>query len=149
MTMHVNMTATTGIRGRLLAIALGVGLCAPGFAAASDFDGSHNLLCAPTDAVQCEGAGECERKEVELLNMAKFLYVDFKAKKLLGTVEGASSEETSPIQNTQKLEGMTLVQGAENGRGWSLAIDKGTGDMTLAIAGDDVGFVLFGVCQKR
>ena len=149
MTILDSATATIGIRGRLLAIALGAGLCTPGLAGASDFDGSHNLLCAPTDAVQCEGAGECERKEVEVLNMAKFLYVDFKAKKLLGTVEGASSEETSPIQNTQKLEGMTLVQGAENGRGWSLAIDKGTGDMTLAIAGDDVGFVLFGVCQKR
>lgn len=40
-------------------------------------------------------------------------------------------------------------RGAENGRGWSLVVDKGTGDMTLAIAGDDLGFVLFGVCQKR
>ena len=137
------------LRGRPLALALGVLLSAPGLAVASDFDGSHTLLCAPTDAVQCEGAGECERKEVEVLNMAKFLTVDFKKKKLRGTVEGGSEEETSAIQMVQKLEGVTLVQGAENGRGWSLVVDKGTGDMTLAIAGDDLGFVLFGVCQKR
>ncbi len=149
MTIFKNVTATTCVRGRLLTIILGLGLAAPGFAAASDFDGSHNLLCAPTDAMQCEGAGECNRKEVELLNMAKFLYVDFKAKRIRGTIEGITSEETSSIQNLQKLEGVTLVQGAENGRGWSLVVDKGTGDMTLAIAGDDVAFVLFGVCQPR
>ncbi len=147
MTIFKNVTATIGVPVGLLVIALGV--AAPGPAAASDFDGSRNLLCAPTDAIQCEGAGECNRMEVELLNMAKFLYVDFKAKTLKGTVEGASSEETSSIQSVQKLDGGTLIQGAESGRGWSLFVDKGTGDMTLAIAGDDIAFVLFGVCQPR
>ena len=140
-------TTTTGVLVGMFALALG--LAAPGFAAASDFDGSRNLLCAPTDAMQCEGAGECNRKEVELLNMAKFLYVDFKAKTLKGTVEGATSGETSSIRTVQKLDGGTLIQGAERGRGWSLIVDKGTGDMTLAIAGDDIAFVLFGVCQPR
>jgi hypothetical protein len=119
MTMLEHVKATT-LRGRRLALVLSVVLCAPGLAAASDFDGSHTLLCAPTDAVQCEGAGECERKEVEVLNMAKFLTVDFKKKRLRGTVEGASEEETSPIQTVQSLEGVTLAQGADNVRGWSL-----------------------------
>jgi len=147
MMIFKNVTATIGVPVRLLVIALGV--AASGSATASDFDGSRNLLCAPTDAIQCEGAGECSRKEVELLNMAKFLYVDFKAKTLKGTIEGATSEETSSIQTVQKLDGGTLIQGAESGRGWSLVVDKGTGDMTLAIAGDDIAFVLFGVCQPR
>ena len=31
-------------------------------------------------------------------------------------------------------------------RSWSMTIDQTTGDMTVAIAGDDIGFVLFGVC---
>ena len=147
MMIFKKVVATIGVPVRLLVIALGV--AAPGPAAASDFDGSRNLLCAPTDAIQCEGAGDCNRIEVELLNMAKFLYVDFKAKTLKGTVEGATSEEASSIQSVQKLDGGTLIQGAESGRGWSLFVDKGTGDMTLAIAGDDIAFVLFGVCQPR
>ena len=147
MTSFTKLTTTTGMLLGMFALALC--LAAPGVAAASDFDGSRNLLCAPTDAMQCEGAGECNRKEVELLNMAKFLYVDFKAKTLKGTVEGATSEETSSIHTVQKLDGGTLIQGAEGGRGWSLIVDKGTGDMTLAIAGDDIAFVLFGVCQPR
>jgi hypothetical protein len=30
-----------------------------------------------------------------------------------------------------------------------MVIDQTTGDMTVAIAGDETGFVLFGVCQKH
>ena len=141
--------ATRARRAPLGLVGLAVVLLAPGLASASDFDGSRNLLCAPTDAVQCEGAGECSRKEVELLNMSKFLYVDFAGKKLSGSVEGAEDEKASTIQNFQKLESTTLVQGAEEGRGWSLTVDQVSGDMTLAIAGDDLAFVLFGVCQPR
>ena len=43
----------------------------------------------------------------------------------------------------QKLEGGTLIR-APSGQGWSLMVDKATGEMTLAIAGDDINFVLFG-----
>ena len=138
---------TTGRIGLLLAI--GLALAAPGLAWAANFDGSNNLVCVPTDAIQCEGAGECARTEVESLNMPKFLLVDFKKKQLRGTAEGASNETTSEIRHVEKLGDRTLIQGAQNGRGWSLNIDAMTGDMTAAIAADDLAFVLFGVCQPR
>jgi hypothetical protein len=131
------------------AFAICMALALPGFSGAADFDGSHDLLCAPTDALQCEGAGRCTRMEVEDLNFPKFVHVDFAAKKLRGKVEGGTDDETTEIQNVQKLGDRTVLQGAENGRGWSIVIDAGTGDMSAAIAGDDVGFVLFGVCQAR
>ncbi len=139
------LTAAFGIQGFLLAVCLGV--TAPGFASAADFDGSRKLLCAPTDAIQCEGAGECERAEVEDLNIPKFLTIDFKEKKLTGTVEGGTVEEATKIQNVEKLENQTVLQGIQNGRGWSIVIDAVSGDMSAAIAGDDISFVLFGVCQ--
>ncbi len=138
-------TTVFGMAGFLLA--LGIGVTAAGLAVAADFDGSRNLLCAPTDAVQCEGAGECERAEVEDLNIPKFLTIDFKSKELKGTVEGAASDETTKIQNVEKLDNQTVLQGIQNGRGWSIVIDAVLGDMTAAIAGDDISFVLFGVCQ--
>ena len=138
---------TTGHIGLLLAI--GLALAAPGLAGAASFDGSNNLVCVPTDAIQCEGAGECVRTEVEALNLPKFLLVDFKKKQLRGTAEGATEETTSKIQNVEKFGDRTLLQGSQNGRGWSLNIDAMTGDMTAAIAADDLAFVLFGVCQPR
>ncbi len=142
-----NVMKTTGGAGLLLAI--GLALAAPGLAGAAQFDGSKNLVCVPTDAIQCEGAGECVRTEVEALNMPKFLLVDFKKKQLRGTAEGATEETTSKIRNVEKLGDRTLLQGSQNGRGWSLSIDAITGDMSAAIAADDLAFVLFGVCQPR
>ncbi len=147
MKVFTNAMTSIGIKGFLLTICLGVG--APGLAGAADFDGSHDLLCVPTDAIQCEGAGECSRTEVEALNIPKFVQVEFKAKRLRGTRELSGSEEATAIQNVQKLEGQTVIQGAENGRGWSIVIDAQTGDMSAAIAGDDMAFVLFGVCEAR
>jgi hypothetical protein len=91
------------------------------------------------------GAGNCERVAVEEINIPRFLNVEFKKKQLRGTVLGGE-EETTQIQNIQNVNGRTVLQGAENGRGWSMTIDPTTGDMSVAIAGDDIGFILFGVC---
>ncbi len=140
-------TTVFGMAGLLLALSIGV--TAPGIAVAADFDGSRTLLCAPTDAVQCEGAGECERAEVEDLNIPKFLSIDFKNKEMTGRLEGATSDEATKIQNVEKLDNQTVLQGIQNGRGWSIVIDAVSGDMSAAVAGDDISFVLFGVCRVQ
>ena len=123
-----------------------LGLAVSSAAAAADFDGSRNLLCVATDATQCEGAGDCGRVAVEEINLPRFVNVEFKQKRLRGTMLGGE-EHTTAIQNVQTpADGRTILQGAENGRGWSMTIDPITGDMSVAIAGDDIGFILFGVC---
>ncbi len=132
------------IKEILLCVSLGVAISSA--AAAADFDGSRNLLCVPTDATQCTGAGDCERVAVEEINIPRFLNVEFKKKQLRGTVLGGE-EQVTLIQNIHSAGDRIVLQGAENGRGWSMTIDQDTGDMTAAIAGDDLGFILFGVCQ--
>ena len=52
------------------------------------------------------------------------------------------------IKNRQQIEGMLILQGAENGRGWSMTIDEKSGEMTLTVSGDQVGFVVFGACMR-
>jgi len=132
------------IKRTLLSVSLGLAMSS--LSAAADFDGSRDLLCVPTDAIQCEGAGDCERVAVEEINLPRFVNIEFKKKQLRGTVLGGE-EETTAIGNVKSDDGRTILQGAENSRGWSMTIDHGTGDMSAAIAGDDIGFVLFGVCQ--
>ncbi len=133
----------TSINETLLSMILGLAVSSA--AAAADFDGSRNLLCVPTDATQCEGAGDCDRVAVEEINLPRFVNVEFKQKRLRGTLLGGE-EQTTEIQNVQNPGGRVILQGAENGRGWSMTIDQTTGDMSIAIAGDDIGFILFGVC---
>jgi hypothetical protein len=134
--------------GKLAVFAI-VLIAAPlGVALAGDFDGSEKLRCVPTDATECSGAGECKRVTVEEVNIPRWIYVDFKKKELSGT-DSDGEDETTAIENVRTADGQTILQGAESGRAWSMVIDQVTGDMTVAIAGDETGFVLFGVCQER
>ncbi len=144
MTAFARETSMTRIQKILLCMSLGLAVSSA--AAAADFDGSRNLLCVPTDATQCEGAGDCDRVAVEEIGLPRFVNVEFKQKRMRGTVLGGE-EQTTAIQNVvQNPGGRTILQGAENGRGWSMTIDQTTGDISLAIAGDDIGYILFGVC---
>ena len=51
------------------------------------------------------------------------------------------------------LDNKLILQGAEDGRegvrdglGWTLSVAGDTGHMVLTASGEDVGFVIFGVC---
>jgi len=132
-------------RTALVMVLLGAPL---GVALADDFDGSEKLRCVPTDATECSGAGECKRVTVEEINIPRWITVDVKKKKI-GGMDSDGEKETTAIENVRSAEGNTILQGAESGRAWSMVIDQVTGDMTIAIAGDETGFVLFGVCQEH
>ncbi|MCK4838435.1 MAG: hypothetical protein KAS94_06495 [Desulfobulbaceae bacterium] len=55
----------------------------------------------------------------------------------------------SHIRNKASLGGMLILQGVENGKGWTLSINETTGKMVLTVSGDEEGFVAFGVCTQR
>ena len=82
-------------------LTIGCAVAAAGLAAAGDLDGSRNLLCAPTDLVECGGAGECQRLTAEELNMPQFFTVDFKKKQMSGKLENGE-ETTTATQNVAK-----------------------------------------------
>ncbi len=121
--------------------------CAAG-ATAEDFDGSKTLVCVATDMLSCEGAGDCRRATAEDLNIPKFIYVDMKGKTLSGKLEDGS-ERTTPIVSVRKDDDRSILQGLEQGRGWSMVIMRENGDMSGAIAGEETAFVLLGACTPR
>jgi hypothetical protein len=125
-------------------------LAALGFAAAAsaaDYDGSKTLLCAPGEAVDCLPRGDCQQRGPNDLGIPRFITVDFKKKRLSGKT--SDGEVKTAIQNVSSVDGKQILQGAENGRGWSLVIDEATGDMSAAIADQAAGFVLFGACTPK
>ena len=125
----------------ILALALWVPFAAQG----ADYDGSKTLLCVPTDALSCAGAGECERVTTEDLGIPQFIKVDFGKKALSGKLE-SGVERNTPLRHVKAGEGSTLLQGGEYGRGWSFVIQHDTGEMSAAIAGDEGAVVLLGAC---
>jgi hypothetical protein len=124
-------------------------LFAPGNASAKDeIDGSANLLCAAFDVSACLEGGKCARGEARSFDMPEFMNVDFN-KKMIHATYDAESDKTanSPIKNSEVSGNQLILQGVENNHGWTMAINRVNGRMSLAVVGDEVSFSIFGACK--
>lgn len=117
----------------------------PAHVVAGDFDGSKPLICVPIEAFECEPGQECDRGAAQSIDIPQFLKIDFKKKVITGTKQDGT-ERTAKIENKTRMEGALMLQGVQNGRGWSMGIMEATGQMTLSASGDQIGFVVFGTC---
>lgn len=112
-------------------------------AGAAGFDGKSPLECAPASASQCDTAAACESVTLDEIGLSGPLRVDFEAKKLL-SLDG---QRSSPIRSVEVDEKTLILQGSQNGRGWSVAIDRASGAMSGTIAEIEGAFVLAGSCK--
>ena len=124
---------------------LGLGLLTSALASAAGFDGRTNLTCAVMDVVACTEGPTCLQGSSKTFDLPVFLFVDFKAKVVRGTNEGGG-KKVSSVENSETTEQQILLQGVENHRGWSLAIDRRTGQLNLSSSGADVSFMVSGAC---
>jgi len=111
---------------------------------AADFDGSQPLICALKDDFECSPEG-CERVTSEAINLPQFLRLNFKEKQITTVREGVQVRTTG-IENSTLQNGKLFLRGLENDLSWSLVLEGVSGKMVLSIAGDQVGFVIFGAC---
>ncbi len=58
----------------------------------------------------------------------------------------ASAGRKSTLNTAMHINGRLVVQGGENGRGWSATIDEDNGVMSAAVVDEDHTFSLFGAC---
>jgi hypothetical protein len=135
---------------RSSALALGLGLAATllsGGTSAAGLDGKANLVCAAIDVVGCANRSGCVEGQAQDFELPEFMLVDFE-KKLIRATDESGHKEVSPIKNFEKTEKQMILQGVENQhhRGWSAAIDRQTGRITLSSGGPDVSFMIFGAC---
>ena len=121
-------------------------------AAAGNFDGSKELLCAVMDIIECLPNGKCMEVTAEEVGIPNFLRIDFNKKKLHATFADGT-KKISPILSTEKIDGKFFLQGAEDGiegvrdgLGWTLALDEDNGKMVLTASGEAVAFSMFGAC---
>ncbi len=127
-----------------MALAAAVMALAPhGVEAAGKFDGSVPMLCVATVVTECGADGECRRGTAASVNLPEFLRVDLKAMKVYA--EGTGRE--SPIRNLEHLNGTLIIQGGQNGRGWTMTIAEETGRMSSTISTHEEGFIIFGACS--
>jgi hypothetical protein len=114
-------------------------------AIAEGVDGSSPLVCDLAEVAQCDGVAECEDVTVSQIDLPPVVLVDFEAKQLASE----DGERTSPIVSVEKLDEVLLLQGHQNGRGWTLVIDRASGHLTATMADAEGAFVLAGACTAR
>jgi len=107
---------------------------------ASDFDGSKPLICATVEARDCVLTRSCFTGEAWEVGAPAFMRIDFAKKTITGT------ERTTAITALEKSENQLLMQGAELGFGWTLAINQTNGHFSGSMTNMDGTFLLFGSC---
>ncbi|MGH7287650.1 MAG: hypothetical protein ACREI8_06485 [Myxococcota bacterium] len=112
---------------------------------AETLDGTKSLRCALSEAAECDEAAECSDVTLEQIEMPGAWRVDFAAKQLVST----DGQRTSPIHALETLDAMLVLQGHQNGRGWTLVVERATGHLTATIATVEGAFILAGGCSAE
>jgi hypothetical protein len=113
--------------------------------AAESVDASRPLRCVPTEIAECDLAAQCDRVSFEEAEIPPTIRVDFAAKQIVS----ADGARTSPIRTVEVEETVLIVQGSQNGRGWSLVVDRPTGHMSASVSEAEGSFVLAGTCAAE
>jgi hypothetical protein len=113
-----------------------------GLAVAGPYDGSRPFLCAVTAIMECAASGACERHIATDETAPAILKVD-----VAGQTVTTGTARRSALKSVTRLDGQLILQGSEDGRGWSATIDEETGRMAVGIVDNDYTFSLFGACS--
>jgi hypothetical protein len=129
---------------RILGSVLAGILTVPALGMAAELDASKPLICAVTEVLECTEAEGCERRSTEEIAAPEFLRIDAKKKTL--TAETDEEPRTSPIERSEDENGVLVLQGGDDGRGWTMAITIASGEFSGTVAGQEIVFVVFGNC---
>lgn len=116
-------------------------------ATAAPFDGSAPMLCAVTDTVSCDPKGECVEGSAQAVNLPVFLKVDV-ANKTAQSVRAGGEQRASKILSVHEEAGALVLLGVEASGGWSAAIGESSGKLTLTVAEEGMGYIVFGACTS-
>ena len=129
----------------LLALTSIIGLSAP--AAFAQLDSGQPILCVIMEAKSCEARSTCESGGAALVNLPDFVTIDVDAGKLAGKRPDGTDLMT-PIERMETADEVLMLQGGENGVGWSITLNMDNGRMIVSASTDEAGMLLFGACTQ-
>ena len=106
------------------------------------FDGTKPLLCASIEAVDCDPGEPCERGIPDIMGAPQFMRIDFAKNEIAGPLR------TSKIRSVEKDDDQLILQGSEIGLGWTLAIDRVSGNARITFSGWNSSFIIFAACTS-
>lgn len=106
-----------------------------------------NLICAAVNVNACVSNGICEQGTAQDFDVPVFMIIEFDSKLIHSRGEEAG-DAVSHILNSDMGKDTILLQGFEEGRGWTLALDRATGHMRLSSTGPAMNFTITGNCTR-
>ena len=132
-----------GIRRKTVLIALLA--LAPPTLVADDLSGEDVLLCSATQATVCTAEGECNTGPPWNWNIPQFVEVNLKGK-IVSTTKASGENRSTPIKNMERKDGLLVLQGVENRRAFSFVVEETTGNLSAAVAREEITVSVFGGC---
>lgn len=108
-------------------------------ALAGDFDGSKSLICAPVVVMDCVVDQGCTKGTPNELGAPAFLRIDFAKKLVIGP------KQVTPILSMEKNEQQVLLQGNEQGFGWTIVVGA-DGKLITSMLDHTGAFLMYGAC---
>ncbi|MEE9230639.1 MAG: hypothetical protein V3U86_08030 [Acidobacteriota bacterium] len=112
---------------------------------ADDLTGAKRILCTSVQVTICDSSGDCEIGPPWNWNIPQFVEVDLN-RKTLSTTKASGENRATPIRNVQHEDGLIFLQGVEAGRAFSFVIQEATGDVSIAVARNEITVSIFGAC---
>jgi len=112
----------------------------------SNFDGTQTMICALIDLTQCTTGDACTQVTAESVALPRFIKIETKDKLISGNLADGAVKSV-PIERMEQQEGNLILQGMQNGRGWSMTVMEDTGELSLAVSGSKLGFFVSGACM--
>jgi len=122
----------------LAAVAAAAVLAGPAIAAEA-------MLCQTDQSFDCAPGAECIEDSAQAIGLPPILKIDLAKNVVHGKMPDGTDLAAEFAEEVQK-DGRTAMSGIQAGLGWSIVVAEATGAMTLAVAGDEVGFIVFGTC---
>jgi hypothetical protein len=133
---------------RTTPMVLGLGLIAAtlsGLAMADSFSGKTDAVCSLSQVAGCTQDLTCLQGAAHTFDLPAFLFID-KKKNIVRSTDASMEGDISPILAKEVTENSFILQGHENHRGWTIAIDRADGRLSLSSTGPDVNFIITGNC---
>jgi hypothetical protein len=112
---------------------------------AEGLDATQPLRCALAEAAECDEMAECSDVTLEQIELPGEWRIDFAAKQLV-SIDG---QRTSPIHAVDALDAVVVLQGHQEGRGWTMVLERATGRLSATIATVEGAFILAGGCSAE
>ncbi len=119
----------------------------PANSSIAELDTSSPLLCSVINVAEYSLEEECFVGTAESFDLPQFVRIDFQNNIISEAGENTEARK-SRIINLKHIDNSVILQGIENGRSWSMIVEKQTGKMSATVSEERIGFVVFGACTS-